>query len=82
MCPKPVLFHANQLVWEMFQVLQSQARVAGMGGILGVDFTAIDFVFRMYEVPAEDEFIYFTQIVEVFNVATSIWNRPKEGKRS
>lgn len=66
----------------MFQILQSQARVAGMGGVLGVDFTAIEVVLRMYDVPEEDHFVYFSQLVEVFNVASSIWNRPKEGKRS
>lgn len=55
LCPygKPDLWQSNTFAWQLFQECSSQVITAGMGEILGIDYSAIDFLFRLYKI--EDE---------------------------
>ena len=50
----PRLFPENRDAWDVFLRMTTQARVAGMGGVVGFDYTPLPFVFRMVGVGRDD----------------------------
>lgn len=43
----------NWPAWEAFQLCCTQWRMAPIGGLLGLDYPAVDVVFRAHQIPIE-----------------------------
>ena len=46
------VWHANWPAWQLFQGLSTQWRVAPMGGLLGLDYTAVHAVLQIKQLPS------------------------------
>ena len=67
-CPygKPVLFYSNHLALEMFNKIQNQVIIAGMGDPLGLDHKAIINILDLYEITdIEERKILFDKILAI-----------------
>lgn len=68
----------NEWIWEIFQRLQTQARVAGFGTFTGFDLSAIRFLLEVYNVPKSR----WLEAVELLDMITAIaikhWNENNE----
>lgn len=47
---KPDLYIGNHLAWELYQKVSGQVIVAGMGEIIGIQFSAIEFILSIYQI--------------------------------
>jgi hypothetical protein len=76
LCEKPaVLDPENVLVWEMFNLhLASQARVGGMGGFLGFDYSVLPLLFQAYEIAPFEWSVYLEKIAILSRIAVKCWN--------
>jgi len=74
-CPKPILASANYTAWEVFLSLTSQLKTAGMGGVLGVDYSSLPAVFEAYGVPEEHFRFEFEKIAIINSIACKYWNQ-------
>lgn len=50
----PYLLPENEIIWQVYSVLGSQVRVAGLGSIVGYDYGALEVLFVAYEVQVCD----------------------------
>jgi|SRR5688572_9564802 len=77
-CPKPLLEPRNEWVWAVFMKMYSQARIAGMGGFIGFDYSALQFVLKVEEVP-EELWSYITDKLELIaEIAKKYWNKKED----
>lgn len=66
---KPDLWASNIYAWQLFQECSNQVIVAGMGDVLGISFSAIDFIFNLYKIEDEwDRQCLFEKIMTVDRV--------------
>ncbi len=75
-CPKPYeLSQANEVAWEVFILMSSQLRVAGMGTVLGVDISTFPAVCDVKEVPAKERRFLLDKILKINSIALRYWNK-------
>jgi Phage related hypothetical protein (DUF1799) len=77
-CKKPVLASANHVAWEVFQEMSSQARVAGLGGVIGFDYQSLPFVFGIHQIGSEHWYETYLKLLRVWAVAMKHWNKKEE----
>jgi len=72
-CDKPILWPANIEAWEIYALASSQIVTAGMGDAIAINFSALDFIFKIR--PPEDPELTLQKIVAVYTI---IFERSKE----
>lgn len=72
-----MLAEENHTVWTIFQHLVTQARVAGMGGVTGFDYSALPVLFAAYDVPTCEWQFYMEKLLELSQIALRYWNTEK-----
>lgn len=77
-CQKPILLLENETAWMIFEATTTQLRIAGMGGVLGFDYSSLPFLFATYGVPETEHLILLQKLNAMYQVALKIWNKPKE----
>ncbi len=77
-CPKPLLDPENEWLWEVFVSLSTQPRSAGMGGFIGFDYAAFQFILRMKQIPESLWPFAFEVIEALTRVASKYWNESKD----
>ena len=78
-CPKPLgLMAENVQAWEVFVVLATQLRVAGMGTITGIDLSAFEVVCNAKDVPQYERSDVMDKVLEISRIACKFWNEAKE----
>ena len=77
-CPKPLLEVRNDWIWELFIRMTSQSRTGGMGGFVGLDYGAIEFILKAEQVPQS----LWSYILEKLDILTEIgkkyWNKKED----
>lgn len=73
-CKLVWLIPENELAAQIFFVLLSQLRVGGMGGVFGVDYASLPFMFKVFEVPEELYSDTFERLQVMVNSAIKIFN--------
>lgn len=63
------------MVWDLFSDVASQARMAGLGGVVGFDYAALPFLFHVHQIPETDWWITLRKLQVVFAVALKYWNK-------
>lgn len=77
-CPKPMLDPENVEVWKVFELIHSQARVAGMGGFISFDFAALPVVLRALFIPESEWVFILEKLAVIQQKAQQYWNEKKE----
>ena len=66
-CPvftsKPEVLPGNLRAWELYQLVGTQVRVAGMGEVIGLDHTAVLAVFALYDLKGEEAIDIFEKLI-------------------
>jgi len=57
--------------------MSSQARVAGLGGFLGLDFGSLEIVLRARQVPECDWIFVLDKLTLLTTIASRYWNKEK-----
>ena len=81
-CTKPILESANYPVWELFQDISSQARIAGLGGFVGYDYSGLETLLRIHHFPEEDWFLVLDKLRAITSVTQKIVKRQQEEQRA
>lgn len=74
-CPKPFLASANETAWEIFRHMLTQARVAGMGGVTGFDYSCLSVLFESFEVDLNERPIMLEKLQILGSVAVEMFNK-------
>ena len=78
-CPKPILWDANIEAWELFQLLaESAVRIAGMGGVAGLDLATLPVLMRIRGVPPK----YYSEMWTKVSAASSVFTREMNKRMS
>ncbi len=81
-CPKPLsLMPENEQAWEVFLLLASQLRVAGMGVVIGIDLAPFEVVCNAKQIPMDEREDILDKVVEASRLALKYWNQPKDGDK-
>ena len=69
----------NHEAWEIFTLMTSQVRTAGMGGtITGVDFNSFKALCEIRGVPQYEREFLLDKVMEVVRIGMSYWNKSSE----
>lgn len=74
-CPRPFLMEGNEMAWEMFNILSTQLRVGGMGGIFGVELTMFPALCDIKQIPPSEREILLDKILIIIPIAVGFWNQ-------
>ena len=78
-CPKPFYLDPNnETAFELFQILCTQPRVAGMGTIIGLDLTAFPIACDVKGIPMEERDFLLDKITILGKIAFRYWNKKTE----
>lgn len=72
---------ANSVAWTIFQHLTTQAKVGGMGGVFGFDYSALPVLFTAYSVQECQWANYMEKIHVLSSIGVKHWNRKDESKK-
>jgi hypothetical protein len=68
----------NEWLWDVYNSLVTQSRVAGLGGFSGFDYSALPFILKAKGVPES----LWAQVLETIEMLTPLalkyWNRKDE----
>lgn len=73
----PHLDPDNEVIWRIFDFAKSQLVVAGMGSVLGIQFSAIDRGIKHYDVPRWDR----RRVFDGVRTLGEIWSRMLSDKQ-
>jgi hypothetical protein len=78
-CPKPLgIQQENEEAWELFQILATQPRVAGMGQIVGVDLTLFPYFCEIRLIPFNERQFLLDKVLLLSKVAVKHWNADRD----
>jgi hypothetical protein len=69
------LDEGNETAWEIFIDSASQLRTAGMGSVVGFDYSSLPFLFAVYSVPESETWIMLKKLNVLFGIALKHWNK-------
>jgi hypothetical protein len=68
----------NEQAWEVFILMATQLRVAGMGVIVGLDLAPFGTVCDACNIPQADRESVLNKVVKVSRIALRYWNAKKD----
>lgn len=70
----------NELAWEVFLVLSSQLRVAGLGVVTGIDLSSFGVVCDAKNIPQEERSLTLDKIIELNRIAVRYWQEASKSE--
>lgn len=70
----------NSIAWEIFEETATQVRTAGLGSVVGFDYSSLPLFFKAYEVPECDWWIMLKKLNVIYGTAISLWNKKDDSK--
>lgn len=76
----PSLHPVNYLVWEVFEYLRTQIRVAGMGDFVGYDFSLLPLILEARGIPKYEWADILEGLTVINNTSLKIVRESQENK--
>lgn len=70
----------NLVEWELFEETATHVRTAGMGGIVGFDYSALPMFLKAYDVPESEWWIVLKKLGLIYSIAVRLWNEQSNKK--
>lgn len=74
----PILEEGNVEIWKVFEILHTQARIAGLGSFVSFDYGPLSMIFKAMSIPESEWIFALEKLNAITNVALKYWTSEKK----